>query len=68
MAAARAVEAVVTTSRAALSVLAVLDGEYGVRNQLGSMPARLDAGGVAHIRVPSLSTRERVLVETALGV
>jgi len=61
------VEAVVTASRGALSVLTVLDGEYGVRNRLGSMPALLDAGGVARIRVPSLSTRERVLVETALG-
>jgi len=68
MAAARAVEAVVTASRGALSVLTVLDGEYGVRNRLGSMPALLDAGGVATLRVPSLSSRERVLVETALGV
>jgi len=68
MAAARAVEAVVTASRGALSVLTVLDGEYGVRNRLGSMPALLDARGVASLRVPSLSSRERVLVETALGV
>jgi malate/lactate dehydrogenase len=67
MAAARAVEAVVTSSRGALSVLTVLDGEYGVRNRLGSMPALLDSGGVARIRVPSLSTRERVRVESALG-
>jgi len=67
MAAARAVEAVVTASRRALSVLTVLDGEYGVRNRLGSMPALLDAAGVAGVRVPSLSTRERVQVETALG-
>lgn len=68
MAAARAVEAVVTASRGALNVLTVLDGEYGVRNRLGSMPAHLDAGGVVRLRVPSLSTRERVLVETALGM
>jgi malate dehydrogenase len=67
MAAARAVEAVVTSSRGALNVLAVLDGEYGVRNRLGSMPVLFDAGGVARVRVPSLSTRERVLVETALS-
>jgi malate dehydrogenase len=67
MAAASAVEAIVTTSRRALSVLTVLDGEYGVRNRLGSMPALLDPAGVARIRVPSLSTRERVLVESALG-
>jgi malate dehydrogenase len=67
MAAARAVEAVVTSSRRSLSVLTVLDGEYGVRDRLGSTPAWLDAGGVARVRVPSLSTRERVLVETALS-
>ncbi|HEV8393027.1 MAG TPA: hypothetical protein VGQ37_02085 [Vicinamibacterales bacterium] len=67
MAAACAVEAIVTASRRSLSVLTVLDGEYGVRNRLGSMPALLDAGGVARVRVPSLSSRERVLVETALG-
>ena len=67
MAAAAAVGAIVTSSRRALSVLTVLDGEYGVRNGLGSMPALLDAGGVARLRVPSLSTRERVRVETALG-
>ena len=67
MAAAAAVEAVVTASRRALSVLTVLDGEYGVRDRLGSSPALLDAGGVAQVRVPALSTRERVRVETALG-
>jgi malate dehydrogenase len=66
-AAARAVEAIVTASRRALNILAVLDGEYGVRERLGSTPALLDSSGVARLRVPSLSTRERVLVETALG-
>lgn len=67
MAAATAVEAVVTTARRSVNVLTILDGEYGVRDRLGSTPALLDAGGVARVRVPSLSTRERVLVETALG-
>jgi malate dehydrogenase len=67
-AAARAVEAIVTASRRALNILAVLDGEYGVRERLGSTPALLDSGGVARVRVPALSTRERVLVETALGM
>jgi hypothetical protein len=50
-----------------LSLLTVLDGEYGVRNRLGSLPTLLDGGGVAQVRVPPLSTRERVLVESALG-
>jgi malate/lactate dehydrogenase len=67
MGASRVVEAIVTSSRRTLNVLTVLDGEYGVRERLGSSPAWLDAGGVARVRVPSLSTRERVLVETALG-
>jgi len=67
MAAAAAVEAVVTSSRRALSLLTVLDGEYGARNRLGSMPVLLDSSGVARVRVPALSARERVLVETALG-
>ena len=67
-AAAAAVEALVTSARRALCVLTVLDGEYGVRDRLGSTPALLDPGGVAQVRVPSLSTRERVLVETALGM
>jgi malate dehydrogenase len=67
MAATAAAEAVVTSSRRALSLVTVLDGEYGVRNRLGSMPALLDSSGVARVRVPTLSTRERVLVETALG-
>ena len=66
-AAARAVEAIVTTSRRALNILTVLDGEYGVRERLGSTPALLDSSGVTSVRVPLLSTRERVLVETALG-
>jgi malate dehydrogenase len=66
-AAALAVAAIVTASRRTLSVLTVLDGEYGVRDRLGSTPALLDSTGIARVRVPSLSTRERVLVETALG-
>jgi malate dehydrogenase len=67
-AAARAVEAIVTASRQAVNILTVLDGEYGVRERLGSTPALLDGSGVATLRIPLLSTRERVLVETALGV
>jgi malate dehydrogenase len=66
-AAARAVEAIVTSSRQAVNILTVLDGEYGVRERLGSTPALLDSSGVVTVRVPLLSTRERVLVETALG-
>jgi malate dehydrogenase len=66
-AAARAVEAVVTASRRTVNILTVLDGEYGVRERLGSTPAMLDSSGVASVKVPLLSPRERVLVETALN-
>ena len=67
MAAAQAVEAIVGSSRRAMSLLTVLDGEYGVRGRVGALPARLHAEGIAHLYVPTLSTRERVQVETALA-
>ena len=67
LAAARVVEAIVTSSRRAFSVLSVLGGEFGVRGRVGSLPALLSTSGIVHIRVPTLNTRERVLVETALG-
>ena len=49
------------------SVLTPLGGEFGVRNRVGVLPAVLGAHGIVHVRVPALSTRERVLLETALG-
>jgi malate dehydrogenase len=68
LAAAVAAEAVTTASRRRLNVLTVLHGQFGVRDRVGALPALLDARGVAHAHAPSLSTRERVLLETALGV
>jgi malate dehydrogenase len=67
MAAARAAESVIHSSRRAISVLTVLDGEYGVRRRVGALPALLDGRGIAQVHEPALSTRERVLLETALG-
>ena len=66
-AAARVVEALVTTSRRAPSVLAVLGGEFGVRNRVGVLPCFLSPAGIAQARVPDLSARERVQLGTALG-
>lgn len=66
LAAARVVEAIVTTSRRAPSVLAVLDGEFGVRNRVGVLPCLLSSAGIVQIRVPHLSARERVQLETVL--
>jgi hypothetical protein len=66
MAAARAVEAVVTASRGALQRAHRARRRLGVRNRLGSMPALLDAGGSRRPRAGA-QPRERVRVETALG-
>ena len=67
LAAARVTEALVRDSRRAFSVLMVLAGEFGVRGRVGAMPVNLSPSGIAHTRVPTLNTRERVRLETALG-
>ncbi len=67
LAAARVAEALVRDSRRAFSVLMVLSGEFGVRGRVGALPVNLSPAGIAGIRVPTLNTRERVRLETALG-
>jgi malate/lactate dehydrogenase len=67
LAAARVTEALVHNSRRAFSVLMVLGGEFGVRGRVGAMPVNLSPMGIANTRVPTLNTRERVRLETALG-
>ena len=66
-AAARVTEGILSNSRRSFSVLTQLEGEFGVRNRAGALPARLAAGGIAQTRVPELSTRERVQLQTVLG-
>jgi malate dehydrogenase len=67
LAASRVVEALVTSGRRASSVLTVLGGEFGVRDRVGVLPCLLGPTGIAHVRLPTLNARERVLLETALG-
>jgi len=67
-AAARVTEAIVRSSRRACSVLTVFGGEFGVRGRVGTLPAVLSQKGIAHTRIPTLNTRERVRLESALGV
>jgi malate dehydrogenase len=67
-AAACVLEGLLDAARCSYSVLAVLDGEFGVRNRVGAVPALLGPHGVAHIRVPLLNAREQVQLDTALGV
>jgi malate dehydrogenase len=66
-AAARVVEAILHASRRSFSVLTPLGGEFGVRDRVGTLPALLAPHGIVHVRVPDLTTRERVQLETALG-
>ena len=66
-AAARVAEAVLHSSRRSFSVLTPLGGEFGVRDRVGTLPALLASRGIVHVRVPDLTTRERVQLETALG-
>ena len=67
LAAARIVEAIVTSSRRSFTVLSVLGGEFGIRGRAGSLQVLLSPTGIAHVRVPTLNPRERVRIETALG-
>ena len=67
LAAARVVEALATSARRASSVLAVLGGEFGIRDRVGVLPCYLAPYGVAEIRLPALDARQQVQLETALG-
>jgi malate dehydrogenase len=66
-AAARVVEAMITSARRAPGVLTVFGGEFGVRNRVGVLPCLLGPGGITEVRPPALNPRERVQLETALG-
>jgi malate dehydrogenase len=66
-AASRVVTAIVSSSRQSFSVLMHLVGEFGIRNRTGALPARLGPYGILDTRVPELTNREHVQVQTALG-
>ena len=68
LAAADVVGAMLRASRRPRSVLSVLDGEFGARQRVGAVPAFLGPSGILRTKVPTLNTRERVQVETALGI
>jgi len=59
--------AILHSARRAFSVLTPLHGEFGVRGRVGAVPAMLAPPGIVSTRVPSLSVRERVDVESALS-
>ena len=66
LAAARVTEALVESSRQSYSLLTMLGGEFGVKDRVGALPVMLSSTGIEHRKLPSLSTRERILVDTAL--
>ena len=68
LAAARIAEGILSSARTRFSVLTLLGGEFGARNRIGALPVLLNRRGIASVREPALNTRERVLVETALGL
>jgi malate dehydrogenase len=65
-AAASVAHGIVHSARRAYSVLTMLEGEFGVRERVGAIPAILSTSGIVHTRAASLSVRERVELETAL--
>lgn len=66
-AAARVAGAVLSDSLEWFSVLTQLGGEFGVKDRVGAVPARLGARGIVGTRVPELDRREQVRVQVALG-
>ena len=67
LAAARVAEAVLTSARESLHVLTLLDGQFNAKGRPGALPAVLAPHGIAHLRTPALSVKERVQVESSLG-
>ena len=67
LAAATVTEGMLRSARRTFNVLALLDGEHGVRGRVGTVPAFFDSGGITALREPSLSSRERVRLDTFLS-
>jgi malate dehydrogenase len=65
-AAASVVAAICGSGRRAFSVSTVLDGEFGVRQDTGIVAAMLGPGGIVSMRLPTLTTRDRVKLMSAL--
>ena len=66
-AAAAVTEAILSASRRSFSVLTWLDGEFGARRVVGTLPVQLSADGIADVHVPELGPREQVRLQTALN-
>ena len=58
---------ILENSRRRFTVFAVLDGEYDARRVVAAVPATLGVSGIRAMHPPGLSTRERVMLDTALS-
>ena len=65
-AAARAIEAMSGRSRRLASAFVAPDTAAGTRRRAAAMPVRFDAGGIAEVVAPSLTTADRVALENAV--
>jgi malate/lactate dehydrogenase len=66
-AAARIAEAVVAGSRKVFCCTVGLDGEFGMRRTLSSLPVVIGPGGVRRMVAPTLDGREQTLLENAVA-
>ena len=66
-AAARIAEAVVTGSRKVFCCTVGLDGEFGMRRTLSSLPVVIGPGGIRRMLAPTLDGREQTLLENAVA-
>ena len=44
----------------------VIRGEFGVKNRVGALPVMLSPSGIEQAQLPSLSTRERILLDSSV--
>jgi malate dehydrogenase len=66
-AAARIAEAVVMGSRKIFCCTVGLDGEFGMRRTLSSLPVVIGPGGIIRVVAPTLDGREQTLLENAVA-
>jgi malate dehydrogenase len=66
-AAARIAEGVVTGSRKIFCCSVGLDGEFGMRRTLSSLPVVVGPGGITRVVAPTLDGREQTLLENAVA-
>ncbi len=65
-AATRALSAVFRRNNHVVCVFVAVTRAEGDRGRVGMLPVQLHAGGIAAVRTPTLSTRDRVRLDTAL--